>query len=169
MSGSAPYYITTEFDDRPYDYNARSMQKVVVLMTDGENTSQHMLKDAFRSGPSPIWKHPSQDYTSAFNQYRSNSKKYWWQRDNSCHNGPDGGDFATQLTYPQFWHNYNVDFYEEEYSFLPDPMDVYGYDTKNTRLAAICSAAKAQNIEIFTIGFETSSASSAIMQRLRQL
>ncbi len=113
---------------------------------------------------SPIWKHPSQDYTSAYHAGRSSTKKYWWQRDNDWHTGPDGGDSATQLTYPQFWHNYNVDFYEEEYSFLPDPMDVYGYDTKNSRLAAICSAAKAQNIEIFTIGFETSSASSAIMQ-----
>ncbi len=164
LSGTAPFNITTEFDNRPYDFDQRSMQKVVVLMTDGENTSQHMLKPAFRDGMSPIWKHPTEDYTSAYNANRSGSNKYWWQRDNSWHSGPDGGATAIQLTYPQFWHNYNVDFYEEEYSFLPDAVDTYGYSTKNTRLDAICSAAKAQDIEIFTIGFETSSASSAIMQ-----
>ena len=133
-------------------------------MTDGENTSQHMLKPAFRSGLSPIWKHPTLDYTSAFNEFRGQSNKYWWQYDNAYHNEPHGGDDAVQLTYEEFWHNYNVDFYEEEYSFLPDPMNVYGYSTKNARLQSICNAAKGSDIEIFTIGFETSEASSAVMQ-----
>ena len=172
MTGGSNPKVTPAFANRPYDYNARSMQKVVVLMTDGENTHQHMLKPAFRSGNSPIWKHPTQDYTSAFNANRGNSEKYWWQRDNRWHNGPDGGSSATQLTYPQFWHNYNVDFYEEEYSFLPDAVEViggswdaYDYSEKDYRLLAICSAAKAQKIEVFTIGFETSNRSSAIMQK----
>ncbi len=156
--------VTTNFADRPYNFNARSMQKVIVLMTDGENTDQHMLKPAYRSGMSPVWKHPTQDYTSAYDKDRSSSKKYWWQRDNSWHSGPDGGDNATQLSYPEFWNLYNVDFFQEEYSFLGNPIDEFGYSEKNSRLDAICDAAKASNIEIFTIGFETSEASSAIMQ-----
>ncbi len=164
-SGASPM-ITPAFEERPYAFNARSMQKVVVLMTDGENTTQHMLKPEFRSGMSPIWKHPTQDYTSAYDENKSGWYKYWWQRDNSWHSEPDGGSNATQLSYPEFWNLYNVDFYEEEYWFLPDPMYEWGYTTKNARLDAICDAAKAPgvNIEIFTIGFETSSASSAIMQ-----
>ena len=164
MSTGGSPSVSSGFADRPYAFNARSMQKVIVLMTDGENTRQHMLRPAFRSGLSPIWKHPTSDYTSAYNEDRSGSNKYWWQYTNSYHDEPHGGDDAVQLTYQEFWEGYNVDFYEEEYSFLPTPMDEWGYSTKNARLQSICSAAKGSDIEIFTIGFETSEASSAVMQ-----
>ncbi len=177
--------VTLAFDDRPYAFNARSMQKVIVLMTDGENTSQHMLKSAYRSGNMPVYKNSADGKLSAFNATRSGSNKYWWPDQNAWfdHAYGDGSyDICTtrrgsttctttvepgdpiQMTYEEFWHEYNVDFYQEEFSFFPNPIDVWGYGTKNTRLDAICDAAKAQDIEIFTIGFETSEASSAIMQ-----
>ncbi len=48
--------IDEDFTDRPYDYTARAVEKVIVLMTDGENTSQYYLYDEYRAGPSGVWR-----------------------------------------------------------------------------------------------------------------
>lgn len=155
--------ISVDFFDRPFEYGARSMQKVIVLMTDGENTSQYVVDDGYQSGLSPIYEDPDNGNMSA---YRASTNSYKWVRDGNWHATADGGadNDAVQLDYAEFWQNYNVDFYEEAFYFLPDIVDRYGYGAKNTRLNLICNAAKAQDIEVFTIGFETSSASNAIMQ-----
>ncbi len=163
--------ITPAFADRPYDYGERSMQKVIVLMTDGINTTQYTVKDAYRSGLSPIYRDPDDGDLSV---YRASTGKYYHYSDDTnfnwssydFHNTPDGGNNnnAVQLTYSEFWQAYNVDLYEEAFYWLPDAVDYYNNNAKNTRLDLICDAAKANNIEVFTIGFETSSSSNLIMQ-----
>lgn len=179
--------IDANFNDRPYDYDERSMQKVIVLMTDGENTTQHYLNSGYHTGPSIFYTNDngsisSSDvvisaYSASKNQYYYNrgwhNEAYgdgtdrvcnWW----SCWNEAQPGE-ARQMTYQEFWAQYNVDFYEEEFyerqwSYFPDMVDTYGYSTKNSRLNSICTAAKNEGIEVFTIGFETTSASNAIMR-----
>lgn len=47
--------VNGAFADRPKAYGAANSQKVVVLMTDGQNTSQPYLYDEYRSGPSRVW------------------------------------------------------------------------------------------------------------------
>lgn len=47
--------IDPVFLGRPYDYTQDYNMKVIVLMTDGQNTSQHYLKTAYRSGLSDVW------------------------------------------------------------------------------------------------------------------
>ncbi len=47
--------VNGAFADRPKAYGAANSQKVVVLMTDGENTTQPYLYDEYRSGPSRVW------------------------------------------------------------------------------------------------------------------
>ncbi len=47
--------VNPVFLGRPLDYGTANTQKVVVLMTDGENTSQPYLYDEYRSGPSRVW------------------------------------------------------------------------------------------------------------------
>lgn len=51
--------VDTAFVDRPRAYGAANSQKVVVLMTDGQNTEQSYLFDEYRSGPSRVWKNTS--------------------------------------------------------------------------------------------------------------
>lgn len=41
---------------RPFDFDDTEAMKVIVLMTDGENTSYKVVHDAYKTGPSPIWK-----------------------------------------------------------------------------------------------------------------
>lgn len=162
-AGASPM-INPVFADRPFDYDERGMQKVIVLMTDGENTSQHYVKAGFRSGPAPIWRDPD---TNRLSGYRSSSNSYYWPHARQWHSYPYDAYSSNvyQMTYEEFWATYNGDMYEEAFSFLPDAFDSYGYSTKNSRLDAICDAAKADDIEIFTIGFETTQASNAIMEQ----
>ena len=161
LSVGATPMIASAFGDRPYDFSAPSMQKIIVLMTDGKNTTQYVVRDDMRSGLSPFFEEPGNDQSlSAFN---SASGQYYHYYDGQWENSPEGGNDAVQLSYPEFWNKYNVDFYEEAFSFLPDPTQYYGNGSKNTRLDLICDAAKAQGIKVFTIGFETSSSSNAVM------
>lgn len=50
-SGAVP----GDFEDLPYDYGESESLKIVVLMTDGENTSQYYLQEGFRTGLSDVF------------------------------------------------------------------------------------------------------------------
>lgn len=43
------------FSDRPAEYTDPTTLKVVVLMTDGQNTNQYYIKDGFRDAQSNVW------------------------------------------------------------------------------------------------------------------
>ena len=47
--------IDERAENRPNDYEPTETLKVLVIMTDGENTVQRDLKDEFKNGPSRIW------------------------------------------------------------------------------------------------------------------
>jgi len=172
-SGGSPE-ITADFAGRPYDFNARSMQKVVVLMTDGENTTQNMLNDGYRSGPSPVYQNSSDGKLSIMRA--SDGKYYWphlgeyfdepygdgatytydttscsgWGWSRTCwtttHTGTAPGT-ANQLTFQQLWTTVTIAYWDALPSSLGlgDPSTSYGYTEKNTRLDSICTAAKGTN------------------------
>lgn len=162
LTFAAPPMITSAFENRPFSYTQKGNMKVVVLMTDGENTTQYVLKDAYRSGAAPIWVNPSNGNLSGYDVTKN---KYYRVESGTWENTPDGDGSAVQMTYPEFWATYNVDFFEETFAFLGQPTVKYGYSDKNTRLDKICTAAKDQGIKVYTIGFETTSASNAIMRK----
>lgn len=58
--------VAREFEDRPYDYGTRDALKVVVLMTDGQNTSQYYIRDGYRSGNSNVWYNEQEDFYSVY-------------------------------------------------------------------------------------------------------
>jgi len=153
--------IDPAFNDRPYDFAAPSMQKIIVVMTDGKNTSQYVVNENMRSGLSPFWEKPGDN--SSLSAYNQATGKYYRFFQGTWKNKPKGRANAVQMTYPEFWAKYNVDFYEEAFPFLPDPTSYSGSGTKNTRLDLICDEAKTNGIKVFTIGFETSSSSNAVM------
>ena len=53
-------HVNNRFRGRPFDYNAQDVVKVLVVMSDGENTTQYTLKDPYRTGPSGIWVDPEE-------------------------------------------------------------------------------------------------------------
>ncbi len=48
---------------RPFDYSDPKAKKYVVLMTDGEHVKHNRVVDAYKTGPSPIWKAPDGKYS----------------------------------------------------------------------------------------------------------
>ena len=175
-SGASPV-IDPAFAGRPFDYDRPSTQKVIVLMTDGENTWQSALKDGYREGPSPFWKNPADGRISVYN---ASTGRYYYPHNGTWNDEPYDGSGCyyswwygwvcsgatgtpVQMTYPELWQEFNVNYFKR-FSWLGNPVDLFDYNAKNSRLDAICTAAKAKGIEVFTIGFETSSTSSAIME-----
>ncbi|UZD91741.1 TadE/TadG family type IV pilus assembly protein [Cognatishimia activa] len=58
--------VHSDFAQRPHAYNSSETLKVVVLMTDGQNTSQYYIKDDFRSGESNIWWNEQEEVYSVY-------------------------------------------------------------------------------------------------------
>lgn len=52
--------IDSDFRDRPRSFGARDQMKILVVMSDGDNTTQHRLVDEYASGDSDAWRHGNQ-------------------------------------------------------------------------------------------------------------
>lgn len=202
--------VPNVFQDRPRPYSDDDSLKVLVVMTDGVNTTQYTLDPDFSEGNSNVWYDPdstwlsmlydSEDYNQSTpgnggghaygfrNQIPDeaqfyNSDLYFWDNngdgydDDEFKSTPyDAGDSnAYRLTWPELWNmvstRYNA--YYNQYARTWNANDYYDWrddvtnkvyaSEKNARLDDACDAAKAQDMVIFTIGFEVPSNQDAIM------
>lgn len=62
--------IPSSLPARPFDYNDKEALKIVVLMTDGDHVAHNRINDAYKTGPSPIWKAPDGKYSIQFTSGR---------------------------------------------------------------------------------------------------
>lgn len=58
--------VHADFSERPHGYNDGETLKVIVLMSDGQNTSQYYLNDGYREGPSNIWWNDAEEKYSVY-------------------------------------------------------------------------------------------------------
>ena len=65
-----------KLESRPFNYDDPESTKVIVLMTDGEHVSHTYVKDAYKTGPSPIYRSINDGQYSVFYPDRSGNK-YW--------------------------------------------------------------------------------------------
>jgi len=193
-SGGSPM-IDPAFADRPYDFNSVGMQKVVVLMTDGANTSQYELTDGYRGGASSIWFNEDENFLSWWD---ASADGYMYEDGTGPHDLPYGDEWAGdsydisytvrrcsgrgwrrtcwnetvtetvtptgtagRMTWPEVWQKYPTRYIE---NLIGEDITIINDSNKNGRLQVICQEAKDQGIEVFTIGFETSSTSSAVLE-----
>jgi Flp pilus assembly protein TadG len=54
------------FADRPYDYGTNESLKIIVVMSDGQNTLQHSIENGYREGDSPVWYNEQEDFYSIY-------------------------------------------------------------------------------------------------------
>jgi len=156
-------FVEPDFIGRPFDYDRVRTKKVVVLMTDGVNTTQYKVVPALREGMSPYYVDPNNGNVSIYN---ADENEYFYLDDGGTWEpGPDGGGSAVRLSYPDFWERYNLKFYFDTRNRFDGiyPVTAVRNDDKNANLDAMCTAAKNEGVLIFTIGFETSAESSAVM------
>lgn len=121
--------LPPEFAGRPYEYSNNNALKVLVVMTDGSNTSRPSLNPAYASGLSPVWNNSAD--SNNFSYYDASRKQYYWTYDNSWHSESYGDKSsytscnrsgkkcttttyagkATQMTWPQVWNSMSVNWF----------------------------------------------------------
>lgn len=165
--------VPSDFSARPAEYNDSDTVKVIVLMTDGQNTSQYYVESDHREGNSNVW------YDSATRRYStynpSNGRYYWhdvssyWQTQ-PYGNNPERLNWADLFAYTSLKYLY-YGLYRDwmgtssaRNTWYYGVYDSYGNSTKNTRTRNICQAAKDQGIIVYTIGFEAPSNGVAVLQ-----
>jgi hypothetical protein len=159
--------------ERPVNFDAPNTMKVIVVMTDGENTDQYMLPSEKKSGPSDVF------YNAAANQYSirrvsGGNTEYFWSQTTGWHDhafGDGSGEAGTprQLSYPELYAFNSVnEIYREIYrpaigssaawaNWSWQSLPVVNPSVKDSRLQTICSAIKDEDALIYAIGFEATS------------
>lgn len=186
LSAGASPVVDPLFTDRPVSFSDSSTMKVIVVMTDGENTSQYFMPGDYSAGGSEVFVNPSDSdevsvfrkHTNCYNGYYSNC--YWRKYTNSYSNGshystPYGGSNAVEYDYRELFQRYTANYVARLYGWANNSNSTYRnwdyafYDyvsasTKNTRMSNICDAAKAKDVIIFTIGFEVDDGDAVYME-----
>ncbi|WP_170464334.1 TadE/TadG family type IV pilus assembly protein [Ruegeria arenilitoris] len=120
------------FNNRPVAYDT-NVKKIMVVMTDGENTENWVLDEDLRDGASDVWFNSDPvigevcRYYSGYGTYcrdeiihdneysvRTSTDPdlyYWTRQELEDQTEPYGGaDKNTRLTYPQLWNRVNLDW-----------------------------------------------------------
>lgn len=146
---------------RPLDFNPQETIKVLVVMTDGQNTTEYKLKPEWRTGLSHVWRNSS-GALAAFKANRTGDKKYYWLSNSTWYATPPTG--AVQLTWQQVFDSYSTQYVAYHFYQRPTFTTSYAtqyysmidmvYETKNARLQQVCTAAKNAGVVVYGIGFE---------------
>ena len=128
------------FSQRPVDWNHESTQKVMLIITDGQNVAEHRVKPAFRTddatNPSHVWYNPGENNVSFVEKTAAG-----WER----------------MTWKKMWQKVPLEtLILETGGALGDYWDTVDSTTKDTRFDLICSAAKDKGIVIFSIAYGAS-------------
>jgi Flp pilus assembly protein TadG len=190
--------VPAVFQDRPRPFTDEDVIKVLVVMTDGINTTQYTLDNNFKSGSSNIWYDPDSTWMGVREWSGSgadsngdghrdnatffNSDLYYFDNDGNGYddkywsNVPHNVTEAQRLTWPEVWNlmstRYNAFYHHyvqnwnanDYYDWRDDVTNYVSGSTKNNRLNTACSAAKNNEMVVFTIGFEVTNSSANVMK-----
>lgn len=171
--------VPGDFSDRPAEYSDSDTIKIIVLMTDGQNTSQYYVDDDHRDGPSGVW------YNSHYKSYSTYDSRYggryFFHYNNNWYNEPYGNGSgqsgtAVELNYAELFARTSLkyiyryifyewmNFYDARDDWYYGIFSSHGNSTKNARTRSVCEAAKAKGIVVYTIGFEAPSNGVAVLR-----
>ncbi len=156
--------VDEKLKNQPFEYDRPNAMKVLVVMSDGENTSQFDIKDPYREGLSPVfYDAASRDYTYYYPE-RSGSYDYWHEDRDQWYQYADGSD-PKQMTWPEVWADMTAKRFAYDMkadaiggsgsTYYNQIVTSFASSTKNTRTSQICQAAKDAGVTIFTIGMDT--------------
>lgn len=109
-TSSSEMLVDPALRGRPYNYAQSYNAKAIILMTDGQNTTQHYLKAQYRDGPSVVWHYDKADGTPGdpvYSVYNAGRDQYRWVN-------KDGSDYKSG------WFD-NV--------YIGEPQQTCGYQT----------------------------------------
>lgn len=110
--------ISSDFEQRPNLYNDGETIKVIVLMTDGQNTSQYYIEDDYREGDSNIWWNDLANLYSVYigldeddkdNDGVTNEGMFFWPHDDTqpWHDHAYGDGTYEETTYDRVCSSYS--------------------------------------------------------------
>lgn len=171
--------VHPDLENRPAAYTDPDTMKILVLMTDGESSSQYDVRPHFRSGPSPFWRDPDNGRISVF---YPQFNQFWQVNNRVWRNVPDGGNNnnAIRLDYAHLWNHVPANsvrtrFFGDsaawawpnggrrnavqaagnQHSFWNIVEEFVWTDEGDRRVRQLCNLAKANDqIRIFTIAFQ---------------
>lgn len=127
---------------RPMDWDVPDSEvlKIVIILTDGANGNQRDLRDEYKSGMSNMWfvPDPAGESTGTQTGLFGESGEYWAYLPNKSnyfnynettaesgefHDDPISGTTGYNLTYPQLWNRFSVDYHAEKYYRLKDSFE----------------------------------------------
>ncbi|MGL6209582.1 MAG: pilus assembly protein TadG-related protein [Paracoccaceae bacterium] len=165
-------HIANDFTGRPFEWGAKNTMKVVVLMTDGEHVSHVLVKDAYKAGPSDIYRSTGDGNYSIFHSSRAAPNQYWvphlgtWQA-----TAWNSGAGAPRQNWEHVWQSQRLSWvaYQLYARALGDSTTRSGIyntwmsnfrgtnsavSTMNTNLQQTCNLAKNKKIIVYGIAFE---------------
>lgn len=174
--------IPNQFRDRPFDYGVQRTAKFIVLMSDGENTDERYLNTPYRTGLSPFYRNNSDQITVYRDRKDSRGRDIAedfcrydgsGNRDSDCDWRTSAYSGSTQLTWPQVWEHYSINWISSNpaRAAAVTVSNVAGAlrrdngtdDDKDSRTEKICNAAKSHGTTVFTIAFQAPAAGQAAL------
>ncbi|MEO0342924.1 MAG: pilus assembly protein TadG-related protein [Pseudomonadota bacterium] len=171
--------IDPGFTGRPKAYAdpndpATNVSKIMVLMTDGYNTSQYTLKDKY----SQQWNgtmDTESDHASYTDSEGATRYFYWRGSDQTVGTDPssdlvnESGDNTgyEAMTWQDLFAVrpvYTIASYDSNYSIWEYMKTYTSHSGKNTRMHNICSAAKLKGVTIYTIAYEVDDYTSGLLE-----
>jgi len=157
--------VAPNMSTRPLNFDPQETIKVLVVMTDGENTTEYKLKDGYRTGNSHIWSNAAGTTAAAYFNRANTNADYYHLSDGQWRNDPPAG--TQRRTWPEVFHLWSVQRVAYNFYTLPRGTDFATqywamvesvYSNKDSRLQQVCSAAKEAGIVVYGIGFEAPTA-----------
>ncbi|WP_168798017.1 TadE/TadG family type IV pilus assembly protein [Pacificoceanicola onchidii] len=180
--------------DRPSAYDNAEVIKFIVVMTDGENTTQYDLKEEYKYGNSEVYvddrgtadKSDDRYSVKVIDRNGGHDDTYYWVRfrDGSYSDRyrtyPDGGANAVRLPNVELFSRFGTKaaaikflekpYYDGKVSYSTYSNMYYGSEatvngsSADSRLSAICKAARDEGIVVFAVGFEAPAGGQAAME-----
>ncbi|MEM6890991.1 MAG: TadE/TadG family type IV pilus assembly protein [Pseudomonadota bacterium] len=148
----------------PLAYDASTVSKYLVIMSDGENTRDWDIREPYRSGLSPVYRLNGNNSYAYYRNRRWTNRDYYRVSIDRWRSTPGSG--ATRLTWQEVWADMSVqkfigdilseaDSSQTEDQFFDAFVREAGSTWKNDRTEDICQAARDAGIIIFTVGMDT--------------
>lgn len=156
--------VDDAYDDRPLSPSTIDTLKVMVVMTDGQNTAEYKLNNGWRTGNSIVWLRESNGEVWAYHNRRDTNEDYYNASTGRWATAPHSS--AVRLTWPQVFARWTTDTVARYFYAAPlggsvssheSNMLSYVSSTKNSRMQTVCTAAKNAGIVIYGIAFEAPS------------
>ena len=156
-SGLSPIYRDIQVDAGGNEYEGNHWSILDTRNTADTSDDRYWWEDTSEWKDHPYGAGTYQKCTSSW--VREGGR---WVRKETCTDISEGSG-ARQLDFVTLW-NLKPWVWWDKWSWLPNQGSQYGNATKNARLQTMCNAAKAENITIFSVGFEVTTDSAAVMR-----